>query len=1480
MQKTLLDVAMNYLYADLQNLATGNSFDSILRQALGENIDSATAEAIRLQWSAGDFSQIPQVEILPNSTLGEAQGAYSQTTNTFYLSEDFLNTSPSEEIVSVLLEETGHWLDSQLNISDTLGDEGEIFSGLVKGKIFSYDELEKIAAENDTATIFVNGQNILIEQATISDSGGFEGSRETVKLDAKGGGTVKFNYQFFTIPDQFIIRYEGKELINTGFVGGGKSGQIQIPQGNSDTLEVIVATNDAGTAWEYTVTTDSCPDVQPFVLELVGGQFQDADKDGDCEGTGTIIIGRKDGIAQMFKVDGTVEYTKDKITVNGIVTSLIGVGRVKSDPLFQGTFEIDPKTGKASVKETGALPNEYTLGGLPVDFEGITINRNGLALGAKFELLDEIGFPDFVFNGSDALLISQNNVGLGTSVKFSLPTFKDFNFFNFLPVKEFSNASLEYVAPEDRLKIQGKLSIGNDFTKAIKLETITADFSGENAIEIQGGQVDVKGSLAVKTDIDLVGGWGLKEVKLNIDTKKKDVGGSAKVEFPLKFSVPPGDSSLSAELGFKLPIPPLELNKVGIDVDNLNIPVPKFPLLFFQGFSGSVENLATSDSDPIEFAGGVKGSLGPKLDVPGVGTTALIAFELSGKFSTDEVSGTGKSFILSETILKSEGTNTINFKDKFFETKGSLEILDGSIKTNSSFKATSSYNIKSSGAATASIPKSVPLFGGAQLGSATYLLDFSNDNNLANDFAAAWGIITIQKLGLNVQAVAGFKGFFDGRTERIGAKNIPPTSSFAIEPSTEWVLLSADWQNPITGDVPIQIKTPDGRTISEADFTANNIAIVEELTDENTKTVILAAPQAGIWDIEVVDPTNLGSIEYTAATDSVLPTIDVTAPAVDVGGGTVEIGYDVFDADSVAEVQLFYDNDNQGFDGIPIVEDLLENDGSGSFSWNVQGIPTGEYFIYAMVMDENNPPAFDYSQGRVILTEEADISVAQVANQSAIVGENLTYNITVTNNGSIESQGVTLTEALSEDVTFVSASVPPSQQTGNTLAFDLGNLAAGESRTFEIITTLPATVGTIESTAIISSLTFDPDATNDVDNQTTFVEDAPSPVSDLTITRVDKGGAIDLGQEYTYTLTIANNGPNDATGVVLRENLPSVTDTVSQILSQGNAAFDPSTQVLTANLDTIKSGESATVEVTVKPFAAGDLVTTSLAESTTIEANPADNELIAVNTVNSTLPAPADLELTQTVDNPKPELGQNVTFTITLSNKGPGSATGIEVTDKLPSELTFISATPEQGTYDPTTGIWNVGNVRDNLARTLTITARADIAASSLSNIAEVTAVGETDPDSTPNNNNSAEDDFAAVSFTTGIKEIIGTSKFDILVGTDEAERLIGLEKPDLLTGGGGNDQFAYTSTKDFGDLITDFAIGEDKIVLTQILDSFNYQGSDPIADGFVRFWGCNKGTIVGLDSDGFSGNKLAKSFIIVKDASAVDLNNPNNFIF
>jgi len=115
--------------------------------------------------------------------------------------------------------------------------------------------------------------------------------------------------------------------------------------------------------------------------------------------------------------------------------------------------------------------------------------------------------------------------------------------------------------------------------------------------------------------------------------------------------------------------------------------------------------------------------------------------------------------------------------------------------------------------------------------------------------------------------------------------------------------------------------------------------------------------------------------------------------------------------------------------------------------------------------------------------------------------------------------------------------------------------------------------------------------------------------------------------------------------------------------------------------------------------------------------------------------------------NASPNLGEDVTFTVTVSNGGPDFATGISITDLLPAGLTFVSATPSQGTYNNTTGVWSVGFLASATNATLQITATVATAGVK-TNTAQVSASGQQDPDSTPNNSVATEDDQASVTIT------------------------------------------------------------------------------------------------------------------------------------
>ena len=98
------------------------------------------------------------------------------------------------------------------------------------------------------------------------------------------------------------------------------------------------------------------------------------------------------------------------------------------------------------------------------------------------------------------------------------------------------------------------------------------------------------------------------------------------------------------------------------------------------------------------------------------------------------------------------------------------------------------------------------------------------------------------------------------------------------------------------------------------------------------------------------------------------------------------------------------------------------------------------------------------------------------------------------------------------------------------------------------------------------------------------------------------------------------------------------------------------------------------------------------------------------------------------MDNPTPNVGETITYTITLTDNGPDSATNVHVTDLLPSGLFFLDATATQGIYDPLTGLWTVGTVVTTVPQTLLIRAKV-IGPGSTVNTATISHADQFDPD-------------------------------------------------------------------------------------------------------------------------------------------------------
>lgn len=123
-------------------------------------------------WATGNFASLPKVEMRSGAELQGANGVYAKETQTIYLSEDFVSQHRNDLSIinSVLLEEFGHYIDDQVNLVDTTGDEGEIFSAFVRGKSLTEQRLTLLKMEDDTGFITLDGNTLAIEKATDTES--------------------------------------------------------------------------------------------------------------------------------------------------------------------------------------------------------------------------------------------------------------------------------------------------------------------------------------------------------------------------------------------------------------------------------------------------------------------------------------------------------------------------------------------------------------------------------------------------------------------------------------------------------------------------------------------------------------------------------------------------------------------------------------------------------------------------------------------------------------------------------------------------------------------------------------------------------------------------------------------------------------------------------------------------------------------------------------------------------------------------------------------------------------------------------------------------------------------------------------------------------------------------------------------------------------------------------------------------------------
>ena len=244
------------------------------------------------------------------------------------------------------------------------------------------------------------------------------------------------------------------------------------------------------------------------------------------------------------------------------------------------------------------------------------------------------------------------------------------------------------------------------------------------------------------------------------------------------------------------------------------------------------------------------------------------------------------------------------------------------------------------------------------------------------------------------------------------------------------------------------------------------------------------------------------------------------------------------------------------------------------------------------------------------INPETDLSVSQtVSSDAPTVGSNVTFTVSISNNGPSAATGVSVNYSVPAGYTLVSAT--PSVGTWASSTWTVGNIANGSGAALTVISKVNST-GPYSNTATIMGSETDPTAGNNIAIKAT-VPVTPAPVStDISATQSVSNSAPIFGTEVTFLVTVLNNGAIEATGVSVSDVLPAGYALVSASTSIGAWAAPNWT------VGKMASGSSAKLTIVAKVMETGPYDNTVTATVTETDVNTANN-----TATSSIVPVPA-----------------------------------------------------------------------------------------------------------------------------------------------------------------------------------------------------------------------------------------------------------------
>ena len=391
-------------------------------------------------------------------------------------------------------------------------------------------------------------------------------------------------------------------------------------------------------------------------------------------------------------------------------------------------------------------------------------------------------------------------------------------------------------------------------------------------------------------------------------------------------------------------------------------------------------------------------------------------------------------------------------------------------------------------------------------------------------------------------------------------------------------------------------------------------------------------------------------------------------------------------------------------------------------------------------VDQTNLSPTTTASYSLITPTSVDVSVNQTQSttEPVQIGNTVTYTLTVTNHGPDNATSVQITDELPTGLQYVSDTSGGSYNP-TTGVWNIGNLNNGQTVTLTITAKITATSGTIKNTATLTNTDqYDWNWNDQSQTSDLTVTGSYTPTVDVSVYQYPWYYNADTGtyQDFYYTA----NTPVFTVDVYNGAGYDDATDvTITYVIGNGliydgydtqgigTVTFDKSTNTLTWVIPFMPANGEVFMKVMTSNMLSGDY-SPSLTNTATITHVDQTN-LSPTTTASYSLitPTSVDVSVNQTQSTTEPvQIGNTVTYTLTVTNHGPDDATSVQITDELPTGLQYVSDT-SGGSYNPTTGVWNIGNLNNGQTVTLTITAKITATSGTIKNTATLTNTDQYD---------------------------------------------------------------------------------------------------------------------------------------------------------